>query len=100
MKVEIDKMRDVIIVEKRVGDSIAANSQLFCGCCGETLGTVINEIEFPFNSLDLIENMKDRTFKSTLFGLLHETCGHRMFVWRSWDFISLPDYIKHQKENV
>jgi hypothetical protein len=93
--IEIDKPRDIIIVERANGNTIPVGANLFCGCCGETLGTMDEEITFPFDSPDLVKRLKDRSFVTSRMGLTHETCRHTMFSFRDkWAFILVENYFK------
>lgn len=62
----IDKSRDVIIIEKHDGDTILKGSYIFCGCCGESLGFLTEDITFPFDSKDLIRVLADKSFCVTV----------------------------------
>lgn len=93
-KIQIDKLRDTIIVEKVDGKSILAGSKLFCGCCGNSLGEVTKKITFPFQSHQLMKILINKTFRTSIFGLRHETCKHTLHFCSAWDFISLENYNK------
>lgn len=94
-KIVIDKMRDVIIVEKSNGNDILKGSKLFCGCCGKSLGELSKKITFPFSSVELNKLVKNKTYETMLFGLNHKVCGHTMFSFRKeYGFITLENYLK------
>ena len=84
----IDKMRDVIIVERAQNDTIPKDSLLFCGCCGKKLGMLKSDITFPFDHNKLMAHLKDITFTVNILGLRHDSCGHTMFSFqKEWGFM-------------
>ncbi len=97
-RIKLRKMQNVIWVENMAGGVIPPNSRMYCGCCGHMLGTVRNEMKFPFDSQQLIENTDDRTFQPTPFGLHHRTCGIIMFTYGSWHFVPLLTFFLETKD--
>lgn len=97
-KIKIKKLSDIIIIEKSKDDTILKDSKLYCGCCGNQLGILKSNITFPFQSHQLIKKLKDRSFKTSIFGLRHNTCKHTMFRFEmSFKFITLENYLKQNK---
>lgn len=95
--VKVEKMHDVIIIEKYKDNTLLKGSYLFCGCCGETLGFLTEDITFPFNHQELIQVLADTSFHVTILGLKHETCGHTMFSFcKGWGFMSVENYYAEQ----
>lgn len=96
---EIIDMMDFIVVETFEGDTIKKDSRLLCGCCGKQLCRMYNDLTLPFSSDVLMKNIYDTSFKSALFGLIHETCGHTMFSFKkSWRFIPVENFKKMQND--
>lgn len=94
-KIAVDKMRDVIIVEKSSGNNIEKGSRFYCGCCGNVLGISKKKLTFPFSVNEFNEALKNKTFDSMIFGLYHKTCRHTMFGFKkAYGFISLENYNK------
>lgn len=92
--IKIDKLRDIIIVEKSNGKKILKNSLLFCGCCGKSLATAKVNIELPIDYDNLERKVKNKSFEFSMFGLKHKKCGHSMFGFRhKIRFIKLKDYL-------
>ena len=92
----IDKMRDIIIVEKSDGDKVLKGSKFYCGCCGNILGESKKQMKFPFSVVVFRSSLKNKSFNTMLFGLHHKTCGHTMFSFKKeYGFISLKTYIKN-----
>lgn len=96
-EIEVDKLRDIIIVEKSNGNDILKGSKLFCGCCGKPLGELKKKLTFPFNHDVLLGSIKNASCSIGAFGdgLTHKTCRHTMFSFRKeWGFITLENYLK------
>lgn len=99
-KVVIDKMRDVIIIEKLKNDNIIeVGSKLFCGLCGDVLGECEKELQFPFMPSQFTSSLKNMSFYINNIGFHHKTCGHSMFCFtEEWSFVSIEKYNEAVKE--
>ena len=94
-KVTIDKMRDIIIIEKSKGDKVLVGSKFYCGCCGNVLGESKKQMKFPFSLKEFRDSLKNKSFDTMMFGLRHKTCGHTMFSFKKgYGFTSLETYLK------
>ncbi len=93
--VPIDIMRDIIVIEKTEGDTILKGSKAYCGCCGKILGTMSEDLPFPFRSDKFSKLLTDKTFDFGMGGgLHHKTCKHTMFAYQpGWSFIKLEDFL-------
>ena len=99
--VQIDTMRDIIIIEKTAENVIEVGSKFYCGCCGFVLAICEKELKFPFSVFDFNESIKEKSFTANVLGLHHKTCGHSMFSFKkSYDFISMENYIKNTKSVI
>lgn len=96
--IKVEKMMDVIVIEKYNGNTLLKGGHLFCGCCGESLAFLTSDITFPFNSKELMEVLADISFEITILGLRHKICEHTMFSFRKgWGFMSVENYYAEQK---
>jgi len=99
--VKIDKLHDVIIVEKYKGDKILKDSLLFCGCCGQSLAQLKSSIEFPFKFNELEKRLKNKSYKMSTFGMRHDKCRHTMFSFKkNIGFISLENHEKQLRKEL
>lgn len=94
MKIKIADQYDTIIVEKYNGDTILKGSRLFCGCCGGQMGVMKVDLDLPFKSDVFMKSVDKKSFDPAPFGLLHHSCGHSMFTFKSgWGFSKLDEYL-------
>ena len=70
--------------------------KIYCGCCGKTIGTLKEDITFPFEAKELFPLIKNRTLShAPLTGFNHSVCGHTMFSFKkSLGFMTLENYQK------
>lgn len=93
-KIQVKEMYDVIIVEKSDDTSIFKGSKLFCGCCGGMLATTTKKLTLPIKAGEFKASLENKTFSTSAFGFLHETCGHTMFPFKKeYAFTKLEDYL-------
>lgn len=95
-KIEIDKIRDLLIIEKVEGGVVASKgSKIYCGCCGHTIGILGKELTFPFTSATFLESLECKSVTKNIIGLRHSKCEHTMFSFKKcFDFMSLESYNK------
>ena len=97
--IKIDKMRDLIIIEKSNGNTVLKGSKFYCGCCGNILGEAKKEISFPCSVLDFNEKLKNKTFVSHKYGLLHKTCKNVLFYLKTgYKFIGMETYLEKVRQ--
>lgn len=100
-RLEIDKRRDTIIIEKLEGSTISKGSKFYCGCCGDVLGESNKQINFPFSVETFKNSLDNKSFTTNSFGLRHKTCGHTMFGFKKrYGFTSLETYIENVPQLV
>ena len=93
--IKIDKRRDILIAEKVDGTTILKDGEIYCGCCGSSIGTMKKKLKFPFNNFQFLKSLKNKSVNNTIIGLYHKTCGHTMFAWiEPFQFISLENQQK------
>lgn len=98
-KIHIDKIRDIIIIEKFKDNSIEKESKFYCGCCGDVLGISKKKLKFPFSVNEFYKALIEKTFDLTVLGLYHRICGHTMFSFKNqYNFISLENYNKNKNK--
>lgn len=93
--IKIDKLRDLLIVEKSDGNIILKGSNIYCGCCGNPIGEMKKNMTMPFKSWDFLDALKNKSVEWMKLGLTHKTCRHTMFPFSNhFTFIKLSDYNK------
>lgn len=94
MKIEIKQLRDILIIEKYENGIIPKDSSIFCGCCGGNIGKLKKNLKNPFLPEQLLDSLKNKSVEWLKLGLRH-SCGHIMFPFkRSFDLITLDNYLK------
>lgn len=68
-------MRNVIFMEMHTDHTILKSSRLFCGCCGHQVGTMKENISFPFKAPEIIKMLDDCSLGQSPFGIHHMKCG-------------------------
>lgn len=74
MKINITTRKDFVIVEKCNENTLFKGSHLYCGLCGESMGVLTEDIQFPFDSRKLTKVVADKTYITIDKGLLHSKC--------------------------
>lgn len=94
--IKIDKLRDVLIIEKSEGNVFLKGAKVYCGCCGNTIGEMKKKLTMPFKAQDFLDALKDKSVEWMRFGLRHKKCRHSMFPFQNhFDFITLDNYNKN-----
>ena len=96
-EIKVTERHDVLIIEnfEAPTNTILEGSRIFCGCCGKSIGEVIKELTFPFLPNEFRDNLRNKSFRESLFGLKHLDCGHVMFpMSKSFNFMSVDVYFK------
>ena len=89
----IDKVRDIIIVEKSEANKVLKGSKFYCGCCGGVLGESRKHMLLPFTARVFTSLLKNKTFTATVIGLHHTTCRRTMFSFeKEYKFVTLKTY--------
>lgn len=98
-KVEVKKMYDILIIEKYENPNILKGSNIFCGCCGEPIGKLKEDVKFPCRWDELKKELENCTLERLMIGFRHKTCGHTMFAFsRELGFTLLETYLEKQKK--
>lgn len=93
--IKIDKLRDILIIEKTEGNVFLKGAKVYCGCCGQAIGEMKKKLTMPFKPHDFLDALKDKSVEWMIFGLRHKTCRHTMFPFKKYfDFITLENYNK------
>ena len=99
MKIKIDKLRDILIVEKTDGDVFLKGSEIYCGCCGNPIGVMKKNLKMPFKPEMFLNSLKNKNVDWWILGLRHKACRHSMFPFQKYfDFIRLEDYLSSIKK--
>lgn len=91
--IKIDKLRDILIIEKSEGNVFLKGAKVYCGCCGKPIGEMKKKLTMPFKPHDFLDALKNKSVEWMIFGLFHKTCRHSMFTFQKYfDFITLENY--------
>lgn len=94
--------RNIIIVEDWNHGKISKGANLFCGCCGYSMGKATQDIKMPCNLMEMHQQLEFVSFEVGAFGLRHKTCKHTLFPFASsLKFMPLEKFRKQfRKETV
>ncbi len=93
--IKIDKLRDILIIEKTEGNVFLKGAKVYCGCCGKPIGEMKKNLTMPFKPHAFLDTLKNKSVEWMLFGLRHKTCHHTMFPFKKYfGFITLENYNK------
>ena len=94
--IKIEKLMDILIIEKADGNVFLKCAKVYCGCCGYPIGEMKKNLIMPFKPQGFLDALKDKSVEWTKYGLTHKKCRHTMFPFQKYfDFITLENYNKH-----
>lgn len=94
-KIKVNKERDLLIIEKGDTKMIEANSNIYCGVCGNTVGITKYKVLVPFDSKQLVYSLYNCSLENRSIGFEHTNCNHTLFAFKNQiDLIPLSVYLK------
>lgn len=94
--IQIDRPRDIIIIEKMRGTTVKSGTRFYCGYCGGVLGRSDSDLEFPCHRSKFLSAIRnDHSLIVNAFGTFHTKCGHFIHeTQEGYYFMALRKYLK------